>query len=57
MKAKFDKFILWEPDAYELGRGHVIAAPKGEYYVTQHTGIHFTTTRVFDSKGKFIRSK
>jgi hypothetical protein len=58
LAARFDRFILWEPDGYDTWRKDGLEILKGasdEYLVTQHCGVHLTTTRVFDGKGKFVR--
>jgi len=60
LNAKFDRFILWEPDGIGLGprdklETAVIPAPNGEFYVTQNRGVHLNTTRVFNRKGRFVR--
>jgi len=58
LKAKFDKFILWEPDGYDRARKDLARVLKGnddEYLVSQHWGVHMTTTRVFNAQGKFVR--
>ena len=58
MTATFDRFILWEPDGYDAWRKDGLRILKGtgnEYLVTQHCGVHLTTTRVFDDKGRFVR--
>ena len=58
VNAKFDKFILGERDGYKSWRSDALTIVKGngdEYLVTQSGGVHLNTTRVFDSKGKFVR--
>jgi len=58
LKATFDRFILWEPDGYDTWRKDGLQILKGsgsEYLVTQHCGVHLTTTRVFDDQGRFVR--
>jgi hypothetical protein len=60
--AKFDKFILYNPDGFGnvgtpnwSGLGGIAVGPKGELYVVQQYGVHYSTLRVFDRDGKFVR--
>jgi hypothetical protein len=60
--AKFDKFILYNPDGFGnigtpnwSGLGGIAVGPKGELYVVQQYGVHYSTMRVFDRKGHFAR--
>ena len=60
LRARFDRFVLWEPDGIGLGppdkiQTAVIPALNGEFYVTQSWGVHMNTTRVFNRAGRFVR--
>jgi len=56
MRAKFDKFILWEKDACPRSRpNNYYTAPNGECYVNQSAGVHLDTLRLFSADGKLIR--
>jgi hypothetical protein len=60
--AKFDKFILYHPDGFGnvgtpnwSGLGCIAVGPKGDLYVVQQYGVHYSTMRVFSREGRFIR--
>jgi len=62
LRAKFDRFALWNPDGFGvLGApnwafpGAIAVGPKGLLYVVQQYGVHYSTLRVFDRDGKFVR--
>ena len=62
-RAKFDKFILWNPDGFAcLGAtswsspGSMAVGPKGELYLVQQYGVHYSSMQVFDRQGHLIRS-
>ncbi|HUT37371.1 MAG TPA: hypothetical protein VNE39_28065 [Planctomycetota bacterium] len=61
-RAKFDKFILWNPDGFGvLGSpnwafpGAIAVGPRGELHVVEQYGVHYSTLRVFDREGRFVR--
>ncbi len=62
LRAKFDRFILGNPDGFgALGApnwafpGAIAVGPKGELYVVEQYGVHYSTLRVFDREGRFVR--
>jgi len=56
IRAKFDRFILWERDACARSRPNLYhTAANGETYVIQISGVHLDTLRLFDAGGKFVR--
>ena len=56
IKAKFDRFILWEKNACARATGNYYhTVDTGETYVIQKTGVHLDTLRLFDANGKFVR--
>ncbi|MBM4035107.1 MAG: hypothetical protein FJ291_25465 [Planctomycetes bacterium] len=61
-RARFDKFILWNPAGFGvLGApnwafpGAIAVGPKGELHVVEQYGVHYSTLRVFDREGRFVR--
>jgi len=54
--AKFDKFLLYEPNTYKSDRSIIAKGPGDEWLVSEAHGIHLCTMRAFDSSGKFVRS-
>ncbi|KPL00414.1 MAG: hypothetical protein AMK75_05285 [Planctomycetes bacterium SM23_65] len=57
VRARFDKFVLWEPDCFAVLSGGAIAVgPNGRLYVVNHLGVHYATLRLFDGEGKYVRS-
>src|SRR3989339_151176 len=55
LNPKFDKFISYNPDAFD-SRSKIIQAPDNEYYVTEASSAHQDVTRVFSADGKLLRS-
>ena len=56
MRAKFDKFILWEKNACPRSRSNNYYTTKnGDCYVNQSSGVHLDTLRLFNSEGKLVR--
>ena len=62
MRAKFDKFILWEsngiggrPPARGKQSCTVTKGGGDEYLVAQESGVHLSTLRVFNKNGKYLR--
>jgi hypothetical protein len=56
VRAKFDKFILWEKDACPRSRANnYYTAANGDCYVNQSAGVHLDTLRLFNSNGKLVR--
>ncbi len=62
-RAKFDKFVLSNPDGFgNLGNanwsapGAIAVGPKGELFVVEQYGVHYSTMRVFDREGKYVRT-
>lgn len=62
-RAKFDKFVLSNPDGFgNLGNanwsapGAIAVGPKGELFVVEQYGVHYSTMRVFDREGKYLRT-
>ena len=60
MKAKFDKFLCWNPDSFASlvgGAGGAIAVgPGGKLYVLNHMSVHYALLRIFDREGKYLKS-
>ncbi|OGF48509.1 MAG: hypothetical protein A2452_11620 [Candidatus Firestonebacteria bacterium RIFOXYC2_FULL_39_67] len=54
VNAKFDKFVLWEPDAF-IDIGAITENSKGELYVSSKYSVHDSALRVFDKNGKYVR--
>ncbi|MBM4043165.1 MAG: hypothetical protein FJ290_32155, partial [Planctomycetes bacterium] len=62
LRGKFDRFVLGNPDGFGvLGApnwafpGAIAVGPKGELHVVEQYGVHYSTLRVFDREGKFVR--
>lgn len=56
MRAKFDRFIIWEKDACPRSRSNNYhTAENGRCYVNQSSGVHLDTLRVFDAQGRLVR--
>ncbi len=62
MRARFDRFILWNPDGFGvLGApnwaypGAIAVGPRGEVHLVQQYGVHYSVLRVFDRNGCFVR--
>ncbi|HUV38183.1 MAG TPA: hypothetical protein VMY39_01145, partial [Planctomycetota bacterium] len=57
MRVTFDRFILWEPDAFAPDGGDlVVAGPNDTYYICQSRGTYCrSTVRVLNGDGKFVR--
>jgi hypothetical protein len=56
MKARFDRFLLWEKDACPRSRtNNCYTAANGDCYVNQSSGVHLDTLRLFSSTGKLLR--
>jgi hypothetical protein len=58
MQVKFDKFILWEPNAFvpDAQGELIVAGPNNEYYICQNRGTYCrSTVRVLNGEGKFVR--
>jgi len=60
--ARFDKFILYHADGFGnvgtpnwSGLGGIAVGPGGELHVVQQYGVHYSTLRVFDRQGHFVR--
>jgi hypothetical protein len=60
--AKFEKFILYNPDGFGnigtpnwSGLGCIAVGPKGDLYVVEQYGVHYSTMRVFNRQGHFLR--
>ena len=56
LRAKFDKFIIWEKDACPRSRANnYFTTASGDCYVNQSSGVHLDTLRLFGNKGQRIR--
>jgi len=54
MNAKFDKYLLYNPDAF-IAIGAIAVNSKGELYISGSSGVHDSSLRVFDKDGKYLR--
>ena len=61
-RARFERFILGNPDGFGvLGApnwafpGAMAVGPRGELHLVEQYGVHYSTLRVFDRGGKFVR--
>jgi len=62
IRAKFGRFILGNPDGFGVFGapnwaypGSIAVGPNGEVYLVQQYGVHYSTLRVFDREGRFVR--
>ena len=55
MRAKFERFLFWNPQRMGPRIGAIATSDKGELYVATKGGLHDGCLRVFDKDGKFLR--
>jgi len=55
MRAAFDGFLLYQPDAFGPARAGIFPGRRGEWLVSQYAPVHFDTLRVFSADGRYLR--